>query len=113
MIKGIDFAPIRLNSDPVEDGPIRVHYRTNDGDDDHLDAETMDQALELAKQVRVTSNHMVCILADEMRVQRWDRDRIVGENRWRPVDPDTMETLGPIRAVTRSKACPPNLDSEI
>ncbi|MDD3575730.1 MAG: hypothetical protein PHT38_02450 [Halothiobacillus sp.] len=70
MIKGIDFAPIRLNADPVEDGPIRIHFRTNDGDDEYLEAGTMDLALKLANQSRVTSNH--------------------------------METLGPIRAVSRS-----------
>ena len=45
---------------------------------------------------------MVCIEADGQRVKRWDRDRAVGENRWRKVDPEEMEVLGQIREVVKS-----------
>jgi hypothetical protein len=56
----------------------------------------------LAKTLRTTANHMVCIDVDGERVNRWDRDRIEGENRWKKTDPGEMETLGPIRQMART-----------
>lgn len=59
------------------------------------------EAVKLAKSLRITSNHMVCIDIDGERLNRWDRDRIEGENRWSKTDPNEMETIGPIRMIRR------------
>lgn len=66
--------------------------------------QAVDQAdgTKLAKKARTTASHMVCIDVNGMRVNRWDRDRIEGENRWKKTDPSEMETLGPIRQMARA-----------
>jgi hypothetical protein len=56
----------------------------------------------LAKNQRTPANHMVCIDVDGERVNRWDRDRIEGENRWKKTDPGEMVTLGVVRQMTRA-----------
>lgn len=60
------------------------------------------EAVRFAKTLRTTASHMVCIDVDGERVNRWDRDRIEGENRWKKTDPNEMETLGPIRQIARA-----------
>lgn len=80
---------------------IRVNIRGNDGVDSTLDATTIEDAEKLAKKARATSNHMVAITLDKERVKRWDRERVVGENRWRAVEVDTFETLGQISEVRK------------
>ncbi len=60
------------------------------------------EGVKIAKKLRTTTNHMVCIDVDGGRVNRWDRDRIEGENRWKKTDPSEMETLGPIRQMARA-----------
>ena len=60
------------------------------------------EGAKLAKTLRTAANHMVCIDVDGERVNRWDRDRIEGENRWKKTDPSEMETLGPIRQMARA-----------
>lgn len=86
---------------PASQEEIRVVVRNNDGED--FVQEVMDeaQAQAAAKAARVTTNHMVCIDIDGIRMHRWDRTRCVGENHWRRADPDDMEILGPIREVRR------------
>lgn len=81
---------------------VQVQARSNDGVDVYLPAESEEAATAIAKSVRVTTNHMVCIEVNGERTKRWDRDRIEGENNWRVTDPDEMETLGKIRIVRRS-----------
>lgn len=44
---------------------------------------------------------MVCIEESGERMLRWDRDKIGGENRWRKVDVDALETFGIVRKVVR------------
>ncbi|MBU1248602.1 MAG: hypothetical protein KKB70_07890 [Proteobacteria bacterium] len=80
---------------------IFVTVRDNQGTDSEHEVESMEKALRLAKTHRTTNNHMVCIEVGGCREKRWDRDRIVGGNRWQTTDPDEFETLGPIRAVVR------------
>ena len=86
----------------MERDQIEVHIRANTGEDSQQEAETFDAALCLAQEARVTTNHMVCIEVNGERVQRWDRDRVEGENHWGEVDPDEMEVLGQIRVVRRA-----------
>ena len=89
-----------------------VSYRSNLGEDFTIpDFASKEEARKVAKSVRVTDNHMVCVEDQETgeRIFRWDRSRVVGENHWRKVYPDEMEVLGPIRAVVRyrSQVTPP------
>lgn len=82
-------------------GKIRVQVRSNAGQDSFLDASTLQESLSIAKKARNPQNHMVCIEISEDRTQRWDRDRIVGSNRWKKVDLNKMETIGQIREIVR------------
>jgi hypothetical protein len=82
---------------------IRIHYRSNSGEDMYLSASTLPEALTLAKQHRTTDNHMVCIEIDSERTHRWDRSRVSSGNHWRKVDPYEMEVLGQIRKISISR----------
>lgn len=81
---------------------ICVNIRGNDGVDSTLEATTMKDAEKLAKTAMSVSNHMVIITSNKERLKRWDRERVVGENRWRSVEADEFETLGQIREVHRA-----------
>jgi len=86
---------------PANQEGIYVVARNNDGEDSVQKMTDEAQAQVAAKAARVTTNHMVCIDIDGIRMHRWDRARYVGENHWRRADPDDMEILGPIREVLR------------
>lgn len=91
------------NSDT--DAPVyTVLSRDNLGEDSEIkEIGSLETAESMAKELRKTTNHMVCIdNANGERLKRWDRLRYAGENRWRQVDVDEMETLGPIRELHRS-----------
>lgn len=81
---------------------ITVVAVSNQGEEISTPVSDQAEATKLAKSKRVTANHMVCVDVDGMRHSRWDRDRIVGENRWSKTDPGEMETLGPIRQSVRA-----------
>ncbi len=81
--------------------PITVVSVSNKGDESITPAASQTEAIKLAKSMRITSNHMVCINVDGERLNRWDRDSIEGENHWTKTDPDAMETIGPIRMIRR------------
>ncbi|MBU2722837.1 type IV pilus biogenesis protein PilI [Acidithiobacillus ferridurans] len=81
--------------------PFRVHARNNQGHDWHVWAASLDTAKIIAKGNRHSGNHMVCIEESGERMLRWDRDKIGGENRWRKVDVDALETFGIVRKVVR------------
>jgi hypothetical protein len=93
----------RPNSTAEIPAAIQVCITSNGGVNSLQRAEDMDEALALAARARITEHHMVCVEVDAQRVLRWDRDQIVGENHWRRVDPDDMETLGPISEIHRAK----------
>ena len=78
---------------------IKVTFRGNDGADGERAASDMADAERIAKLLRTTERHMVCIVSDGAKVKRWDRAKLVGENRWRKVDVHAIQTLGPIRQV--------------
>lgn len=87
------------------DAPVyRVLFRTNMGDDLEIrEIDSFETAERMAKNLRKTTNHMVCIdSSNGERLKRWDRERVMGENRWRTVDAYEMEILGPIRELRRS-----------
>ncbi len=90
---------------PQIPGAPRIHVtvRSNAGEDLREDAQSSEQAEHIAKRYRVEQNHMVCIEQDGCRIKRWDRDRVGGQNRWRKIDPDAFEVLGPIREVTMAR----------
>lgn len=77
-------------------------FRSNDGEDHAVEVAGLDDAKKRAKNYRTNENYMVCVMEDGNRILRWDRDGMIGSNRWRAVDPNEFETLGPLRAVTRT-----------
>jgi len=80
-----------------------VISRNNIGDDSVINnVDSLGTAESVAKKLRVTTNHMVCIdTANGERLKRWDRSLFANENKWRQVDVDKMEILGTIREVHR------------
>lgn len=80
---------------------IKVIVRSNKGIDIEHNVDTTEAASSMVKQNAITDNHMICLEIDGIRTQRWDRERIVGENRWKVTEPDEMEVLGQIREVHR------------
>ncbi|CAD0264241.1 conserved hypothetical protein [Pseudomonas veronii] len=81
---------------------IEVTIRTNEGEDKTVPAPDIADALKSAKRLRTPDSHMVCIVQDGVRKTRWDRPTVVGENRWRKVDPCAFERLGPVRESIRT-----------
>ncbi|WP_409286847.1 type IV pilus biogenesis protein PilI [Pseudomonas guariconensis] len=77
-----------------------VMFRTNGGEDHTAHAAGLAEAMEMARVHRTVDNHMVCVVQDGQDLHRWDRDRVVNQNKWRKVDPRAFQTLGPIRACT-------------
>jgi hypothetical protein len=78
---------------------IEVVVRHNDGMETVQLVQDEANAQSLVKAALTPGNHMVCINVNGERCQRWDRERVVGKNRWRAVDPDSFEVVGPIREV--------------
>lgn len=78
---------------------IEVLVRKNDGDESVTLARDESEAQSLVKAALTPSNHMVRMEVDGVKWQRWDRDRVVGLNRWRDVDPLSFEVIGPIREI--------------
>lgn len=78
---------------------IEVVVRQNDGGESVRLASDESDAQSLVKASLTPSNHMVRMDVDGERWQRWDRDRVAGQNRWRDVDPHSFEVIGPIREV--------------
>jgi hypothetical protein len=91
---------------PASPTSIEVWITSNAGRNKRCAAVDMDDALAIAADGRITENHMVCVEVDQRRILRWDRDRVIGENCWRPVDPEEFETLGAIRQIHRAKGHP-------
>lgn len=81
---------------------IEVTVRTNEGEDRTGPASDLAVALKIAKRLRTPDSCMVCIVQDGVRTMRWDRPTVVGENRWRKVDPSAFESLGPVRETIRT-----------
>lgn len=88
----------------VEAPVYTVLSRNNIGEDSEIKGvESLETAERMAKDLRMTTNHMVCIdSSNGERLKRWDRQRVVDENHWREVDTYEMEILGPIRELRRS-----------
>lgn len=80
---------------------IEVVVRQNDGETTVRLASDEAEAQSIVKAALTPSNHMVRMDVDGQKWQRWDRDRVVGQNRWRDVDPHSFEALGPIHQVVR------------
>lgn len=78
---------------------IEVVVRRNDGGKTVHLAQDESDAQSLVKAALVPINHMVRMDVDGQKWQRWDRDMVVGQNRWRDVDPQSFEVLGPIREI--------------
>lgn len=76
---------------------IEVFARTNQGGEQAVPASDVAEAIRVAKRLRTPESSMVCIIEDGVRTMRWDRSLIVGENRWRKVDPGASEKLGAVR----------------
>ena len=76
---------------------IEVTVRTNLGEDKAVPASDIADAMSIAKKLRTPDSYKVCIVQDDVRTMRWDRAKIVGENRWRKVDARAFETLGAVR----------------
>lgn len=72
-----------------------------DGVNSEDSVEDLDAALALAKAKRNQRHHRVEILDGDLTTHRWDRTHVVGENRWRKVNPGEMRLLGPVPAIVR------------
>lgn len=83
---------------------IQVVIRQNDGVESVELAQDEPHAQALVKAALMPGNHMVRMDVDGERWQRWDRDRVVGKNRWREVDPHSFDVVGPIREVVMPNA---------
>lgn len=60
---------------------FRVHYRDNAGIDHYsVEIPSIRQVEELAKELRNTTNYLVCIEENNKRILRWDKE---ANNRWR------------------------------
>lgn len=79
---------------------IKVACRSNNGAEIEHEVVDRAEAERIAKSLRTAANHMVFIVIDGRREKRWDRNKVVGENRWRSVDVNAFETVGPIREVS-------------
>lgn len=79
---------------------LRVVSRRNSGEDCFISASSVDEALLAAKRARTAEFHMVYIENNGERLFRWDRIRLSTKNRWRKVNVNAMETIGPIRGIT-------------
>lgn len=78
---------------------VEVTVRTNEGEDKTVPASDVAEAISIAKKLRTPDSYMVCIVQDDVRTMRWDRETIVGENHWDQVDPGAFELLGAVRSV--------------
>lgn len=78
---------------------IEVTVRTNLGEDKAIPASDIADAMTIAKTLRTPDSYMVCIVQDDVRKMRWDRETIVGENQWHQEDPGAFELLGAVRSV--------------
>lgn len=82
-----------------------IEVRSVEGHDSVISAESAEAALKQAKSARTQANRMVKILDAGFITHRWDRENVVGENRWRKVNPGDIEILGnpaPITRIVRS-----------
>lgn len=80
---------------------IAVTLRSNSGVDSTFEVESTEEATILVKQYARPEYHMICVEIDGERTDRWDRERVKGENRWVRADPDDIETLGRVTEVIR------------
>lgn len=78
---------------------IEVLVRRNDGLETVQLAQDEASAQSLVDAALNPGNHMIHIVLDGVKWQRWDRERIVGKNVWRDVDPHAFQIIGPIREV--------------
>lgn len=85
----------------VDCDSINLIVVSNEGEETKIELESTQEAKDVINKNATTGNHMICLEIDGIRTKRWDRERVVGENNWHAVDPDEMETLGPIRQVHR------------
>lgn len=86
---------------------LQIVARSNSGVKHVEQSSDIKSARLIAKRLRTPFNHMVSIeesLLDEpvTRLERWERARAKGGNRWRKVDPFDVEILGEIRNYRES-----------
>lgn len=79
----------RLSSDhPLLKGQtLRVLSCDMDGVSEEDTAESLEAATAIAKAKRTPKHHRVEILDGDVVIGRWDRTHVIGENRWRKVNP--------------------------
>jgi hypothetical protein len=88
----------------VQSGLFTIVVRSTEGRDTEHSAESVQAALKIAKINRTQANRMVKILDARYVTHRWDRTNVVGENRWRKVDPGAIEILGNPAPITVTRA---------
>lgn len=90
----------KMTMTEVQSGSFTIEVRSNEGHDTEHSAASVEAALKQAKAARTQANRMVKILDAGYITHRWDRTNVVGENRWRKVDPGEMEILGNPAPIT-------------
>lgn len=80
---------------------IEVNVWSNDGDKVVATANDVSHAEAIVREACISSNHMIRVDVNGKKHQRWDRERFVGENNWREVDPHSLMVIGKIREIMR------------
>lgn len=84
----------------VQNDSFTIEVRSTEGHDTKHSADSVEAALRQAKAARTQANRMVKILDAGNITHRWDRTNVIGENRWRKVNPGEIEILGNPAPIT-------------
>ncbi|MML55511.1 hypothetical protein D7N80_19880 [Salmonella enterica subsp. enterica] len=71
-----------------------IHYRKNTGTDVHISLPSLLSSMVEARKQKTIHNYMICIVENNTRIKRWDRDIFGNETRWRTLPPGKFEILG-------------------
>lgn len=90
----------KMTMTTAQNDSFTIEVRSTEGHDTKHSAESLESALKKAKTARTQANRMVKILEAGYTTHRWDRTNVIGENRWRKVNPGEMEILGNPAPIT-------------
>lgn len=79
----------------------RVSYRKNTGEDVTQDMLSLEDCLSKSKELMTPLNYTIRIEKNDVIVKRWDREVIVGSNKWKCCDPDDFEILGKLITINK------------
>lgn len=84
---------------------IKILVVSNDGHEKLIDLSPVNDLAKITKSLRTSENRMVCVIQDNNRILRWDRNYASrAKNHWRKVAPDRFEILGTVRVGSLAAA---------